>query len=218
MGSPAESKPSATAYSPSRLYSSSLNVQVPPVPAGRLLQSLLLLWPQYATYVASFITIGIMWLNHHALFSRIHRVDRPLILLNLLLLMVVAFLPFPTEVLGRNINSSVIDGQIWALACLAIALGVSGVFVYIATHPELISPRFAEANFMGTAVASKAGSTIAIGKSSHTCHCLRVRKSARTLARSLRMSPVLAVQSGGMPYGLFPTPRGAGASGRTAGP
>ncbi|HKW44957.1 MAG TPA: TMEM175 family protein [Candidatus Eremiobacteraceae bacterium] len=64
-------------------------------------QGLLALWPQYLVYVASFATVGIMWLNHHALFARLKAVPHGVMLVNLALLMVVSFLPFPTSVLGR---------------------------------------------------------------------------------------------------------------------
>jgi uncharacterized membrane protein len=57
-------------------------------------------WPLYVSYLLSFLNIGIVWLNHHAIFSRLRGVDHVLVLLNLLLLLVVSVLPFPTEVLG----------------------------------------------------------------------------------------------------------------------
>jgi uncharacterized membrane protein len=57
-------------------------------------------WPLYVAYLLSFLNIGIVWLNHHAIFSRLRGVDHVLVLLNLLLLLVVSVLPFPTSVLG----------------------------------------------------------------------------------------------------------------------
>ena len=64
-------------------------------------RALLALWPQYLVYAASFATVGIMWINHHALFGKLTTVPHSIILVNLALLMVVSFLPFPTSVLGR---------------------------------------------------------------------------------------------------------------------
>ena len=61
-------------------------------------------WPAYAAYVVSFTVIGIMWFNHHVVFGYLARVDRTLIYLNLLLLLTVAFLPFPTGVLGEALR------------------------------------------------------------------------------------------------------------------
>src|ERR1700735_2990868 len=47
-------------------------------------------WPQYAAYVVSFLTIGIIWINHHAMISRLRAADHPILILNLLLLMSIA--------------------------------------------------------------------------------------------------------------------------------
>ncbi|HEV3096342.1 MAG TPA: TMEM175 family protein, partial [Candidatus Dormibacteraeota bacterium] len=70
------------------------NIQIDKTAPGGLLHALLGAWPKYAAYVASFLTIGVMWLNHHGMFSRLVRIDRALSFLNLLLLMVIVFLPF----------------------------------------------------------------------------------------------------------------------------
>jgi uncharacterized membrane protein len=127
-----------------------LNVQLPKPEAGGLGRELLRLWPEYATYAASFLTIGIMWLNHHALFSRVERVDRPLVMLNLLLLMVVAFIPFPTQVLGTHLGGSEAStaALFYSLSSVGTAVGFSAVYLYVARHPSLLDPRFRHADFM----------------------------------------------------------------------
>ena len=126
-----------------------LNIHVRPG-SGPLWEEILRLWPAYAAYVASFLTIGIMWLNHHALFSRVAAVDRPLVLLNLLLLMVVAFVPFPTEVLGDHILAGP-DAQtaslLYAGVAVLIAITFSAVYTYIAAHPGLLASGFASEDF-----------------------------------------------------------------------
>src|ERR1700727_532258 len=58
-------------------------------------------WPSLAAFVVSFAVIGIMWLNHHSLFGHFERIDRGLFYLNMLLLMTITFLPYPTGVLGE---------------------------------------------------------------------------------------------------------------------
>jgi uncharacterized membrane protein len=73
---------------------------------GRLEHQLLHLWPAYIAYAVSFVTIGIMWVNHHLVFRQFARVDRPLLLLNVLLLMLVAFVPFPTRVVAEHAHSA----------------------------------------------------------------------------------------------------------------
>ncbi|MDQ6669523.1 MAG: TMEM175 family protein [Chloroflexota bacterium] len=77
-----------------------VELHVPEVGTG-LGSALLNQWPSYLTYVTSFGTIGIIWVNHHALFAHVRQVDRPLLFLNLLLLMTVSVIPFPTALLGR---------------------------------------------------------------------------------------------------------------------
>ena len=67
---------------------------------GGLGRALLALWPSYAGYVISFVTIGIMWSNHHSVVKLIARVDHGLIVWNLLLLMAISFTPFPTAVMA----------------------------------------------------------------------------------------------------------------------
>ena len=73
---------------------------------GDLGHQLLNLWPAYLAYAASFLTIGIMWVNHHAVFRQFARADRPLLLLNILLLMLIAFVPFPTRVVADHARSA----------------------------------------------------------------------------------------------------------------
>jgi uncharacterized membrane protein len=62
---------------------------------------LLRLWPSYVAYFMSFVVIGAIWINHHAMFRHIVRADSWILIFNLLQLLVIAFLPFPTAVLAR---------------------------------------------------------------------------------------------------------------------
>jgi len=64
-------------------------------------RALVEIWPQYLVYGASFLTIGIMWINHHVLFDNARRITHRMLMANLLLLGLITFLPFTTEVLGR---------------------------------------------------------------------------------------------------------------------
>ncbi len=63
-------------------------------------------WPSYAAYAVSFITIGIMWANHHGVFSQIDRVGRAFLLINVFFLMSVAFVPFPTVLVAEHLRDS----------------------------------------------------------------------------------------------------------------
>ncbi len=69
---------------------------------GSLKHQLIHLWPAYVAYAVSFLTIGIMWVNHHQIFRHFMRVDRVLLLLNILLLMCISFVPFPTRVVADH--------------------------------------------------------------------------------------------------------------------
>lgn len=62
---------------------------------------LLAIWPQVLTFVTSFSVIGVIWLNHHTLFHFLKRVDRAILILNLTLLLCVAFIPYATAVMGH---------------------------------------------------------------------------------------------------------------------
>ncbi len=72
------------------------------------------------SYVTSFIVIGVIWLNHHALFHLLKRVDRTALILNLLLLMSIAFIPFSTALMGEN------PGHTTAAVFYGLCLGLTG--------------------------------------------------------------------------------------------
>ena len=73
---------------------------------GDLKHQLLELWPAYIAYAVSLLKIGIMWVNHHQVFRHFARVDRPLLLLNILLLMCISFTPFPTRVVAEHATNA----------------------------------------------------------------------------------------------------------------
>ena len=84
-----------------------LEIRLPPEAevehAGGLAQALFALWPSYAGYIVSFVTVGIMWANHHEVIRLMSRVDHGLIVWNLLLLMAISFTPFPTAVMAEHL-------------------------------------------------------------------------------------------------------------------
>jgi TMEM175 potassium channel family protein len=83
-----------------------LELHVPDVGDGELWSALRDEWPQFAAYFTSFLIIGIMWVNHHSMFRQIVRADRVLMFLNLLLLLWMAMLPFPTDMVARYLTES----------------------------------------------------------------------------------------------------------------
>ena len=85
-----------------------LEIKVPPL-GSALGRELLSLWPSYLAYTVSFIVIGAIWINHHAMFDHIVRVDHTLLLLNTFHLMFIVFIPFPTAVLARSLHDGTED-------------------------------------------------------------------------------------------------------------
>ena len=117
------------------------NVQIDKAAPGELLGALLAAWPKYAAYVASFLTIGVMWMNHHGLFERIARLNRALLFINLLLLMAIVFLPFSTAQLGANIQvprDANTVASLYAINASVIAVFFGAVWTYVLTHPRLL--------------------------------------------------------------------------------
>lgn len=85
-----------------------VEIKVPQVQANTettntlsLASGLFALWPSYFGYIFSFVMIGVFWVNHHYVFQLYERSNRVFKLFNLLFLMCIAFLPFPTAVLAR---------------------------------------------------------------------------------------------------------------------
>jgi uncharacterized membrane protein len=91
-----------------------LEIDVPEDTHGELWAALLRQWPSYLAYLISFAVIGIIWVNHHGILALVARVDRPLLYLNLLLLLAVAGIPFPTALVAEHLQSPGIDSEVAA--------------------------------------------------------------------------------------------------------
>jgi TMEM175 potassium channel family protein len=120
-----------------------LELHVPVTGSGPLWPQIVAQWPSYACYVVSFLTIGIIWVNHHALFALIARVDRPMLFLNLLLLMIIALLPFPTALLGQwvlDVQQPPVAAALLGCAFLLMGLAFGGLWLYAVVHHDLAGP------------------------------------------------------------------------------
>jgi uncharacterized membrane protein len=103
---------------------------------GDLLHSLGQLWFNYLAYAISFLTIGVMWVNHHNVFSMLANVDHGLLYRNLFLMAVVSFVPFPTSVLSRyvhghgsaNMRTAVV---LYGLTMVALAVAFTLLWGYV---------------------------------------------------------------------------------------
>jgi uncharacterized membrane protein len=113
-------------------------------PPGTPLQQLLHDWPGYLAYLVSFLTIGVSWLLHTALTDQLTGTDQLFLRLNLLLLVVVVFLPFPTGLIADALRHADISGgrvyvTLYGLTLLVIYLLGSALDAY-ARHEHLYSP------------------------------------------------------------------------------
>lgn len=120
-----------------------LNLVVPPHEPGGLLRALIDLWPAYMAYLASFLFVGVSWVNHHALFKGIRSVDRGLMWVNLAILLTVVPTPFPTAVLanalrdGNAVDSHTAAG-FYALVLATDAIAWFFILQYAGRHPHLL--------------------------------------------------------------------------------
>jgi uncharacterized membrane protein len=108
-----------------------LNLVVAGPGHGPLLRQLADHWPSFLAYVISFFTVGIIWVNHHALVDNIAVVDRTLLFLNLLLLLFVVAIPFGTGTMADYLTSGDQDARIATIVYLLILEGMSLSFVAI---------------------------------------------------------------------------------------
>jgi uncharacterized membrane protein len=96
-------------------------------PGSALGKELLHSWPQYAAYAVSFLTIGIMWVNHHACMELIARADRTFLFINIALLACIAFVPFPTRLVAEHLRD---DGLRAAALTYGLTLTTTSVFFF----------------------------------------------------------------------------------------
>ena len=105
-------------------------------------------WTAYLAYAISFLTIGVMWINHHAMLVQITKVNRPLLVLNLILLMGIVALPFPTALVANHlVGSAAHSGQdkvatvTYGLLMIAISLAFGSMWLYMAAHARELGAR-----------------------------------------------------------------------------
>ena len=119
-----------------------LQIRVPQSKQGDLLDALLNEWPSYVAFFISFVVIGIMWVSHHSMFERIARVDRGLLFINLLLLLGIAFLPFPTDLMSTYVRdggaNSHIAAAIYSATMVGIGIAFTGMWLHLANRPWLL--------------------------------------------------------------------------------
>jgi TMEM175 potassium channel family protein len=112
-----------------------LDIPVPKVEHGGLADALLDEWPSYAAYVVSFAIIGIIWVNHHAVFGYVRRADRGLLFLNLNLLLWVVVIPWTTSLLAEYMQAGGADERtaalVYSLTMTFMGISFGGMWLYI---------------------------------------------------------------------------------------
>jgi uncharacterized membrane protein len=115
---------------------------------GALAHQLASRWPSLAAYVVSFAVIGIMWMNHHSVFSHFGHVDRPVLYLKLALLMTIAFLPYPTGVLGEALakgQGTRTAAVVYGVTMAANAYAWGALWLYASHRRRVLDAAFPEA-------------------------------------------------------------------------
>jgi len=106
-----------------------LDLPIPePDSARSLAHELAARWPSFAAFAVSFVTIGIVWINHHAMLRRVAQVDHRTLLLNLLLLLSVCLLPFSTALMADYLKAT--EGERLAAAIYAGSLLLMSVLFF----------------------------------------------------------------------------------------
>src|SRR5512133_1431559 len=116
-----------------------LNVTV--TGGGSLSHSLVHAWPSYAAYAVSFLTIGVIWINHHAILRLIEQPDPLFVIQNLLLLLFVAFLPFPTRVLAdalRSGHGTAAAAVFYGISATLMAASFNALWIYASRGGRLL--------------------------------------------------------------------------------
>jgi uncharacterized membrane protein len=119
-----------------------IEIGVPHVEGTTLFGALLEQWPSYLAYAISFLQIGVIWANHHNRFRFIARSDHLLLFLNILFLMCVAFIPFPTALLADYLLSSGAErttaGAVYAGTLAVTAVFFTLLWLYAAANYRLL--------------------------------------------------------------------------------
>jgi len=121
---------------------------------------LLTLWPAYLAYATSFLTIAIIWINHHHVMETIDRVDRTFLFITALLLLVVAFIPFPTRLVAQYLESSSDErAAVYAYGATLLLMAVvfNLLWWYAQRNRRLIAEEFPDAKIRAVTQACGIG-------------------------------------------------------------
>lgn len=114
-----------------------LNIEVPTVRSNGIASAVFAQWPDILSYVISFLVIGYYWIIHHRVFEQVERENSRLLWFNLLFLLCIAFVPFPTSLLGETITSVTVS--IYAATLAVTGFLSAGLWWYASEIGELVN-------------------------------------------------------------------------------
>lgn len=126
-----------------------------------LAQALGHLWPNFLAFVVSFLVIGIMWVNHHAMFSMVRAVDRQVLFANLFLLLIISAVPFPTSLLAEYLTQGGADAHVaaavYSLTMVLASVAFIILWLAVTRRQDLLMPSVDRAAARGSVVRFGAG-------------------------------------------------------------
>ena len=141
--------------------------------AGHLLDKLVSQWPNYIAFLASFCYVGVIWLNHRAVFSRVRYCDRALHIANLFLLLTSGLIPFPTALLSFALqHGNPFDAQV-AVAVYALIGGLMCLAWLLLFHVLTIHPYLLEKGYRPGVLSP--GTAARLGRGGALWRCRRDR-------------------------------------------
>jgi uncharacterized membrane protein len=134
-----------------------LDIRVPPSGFDNLWRAIVHEWPAYLAYATSFLTIGGLWLAHHGVFRRLSYANNRVMRINLLLLMAVSFLPYPTRLMAEAMRSSSAERAaviFYGLTLLLVTSLFSAMWGIVARDRELLKPEVTDDEVRAILVAA----------------------------------------------------------------
>ena len=141
-----------------------------PAHSARLVHDLLNAWPSYVAYLVSFITIGILWIEHHGMMSAVRGINRRFLERTLIFLLFISIIPWPTALAADYADQAVPEARavavLYAATMLMMGLTFAWGWSYLTAHPELVAEPARPALPAGTGDDQRlvrAGSRLALG-------------------------------------------------------